>query len=55
MCPPKFSIVIACYNQRHFVQAAVDSAISQPHPRKEIIVVDDGSSAGSEKGCLPSE
>ena len=47
MRPPRFSIVVACYNQRHFVQAAVESAISQPHPSKEIIVVDDGSSDGT--------
>lgn len=44
---PRFSIVVACYNQRHFVQAAVESAISQPHPSKEVIVVDDGSSDGT--------
>jgi glycosyltransferase involved in cell wall biosynthesis len=47
MRPPRFSIVVACYNQRHFVQAAVESAISQPHPSKEVIVVDDGSSDGT--------
>jgi glycosyltransferase involved in cell wall biosynthesis len=39
--------VVACYNQRHFVQAAVESAISQPHPSKEVIVVDDASSDGT--------
>ncbi len=47
MRPPRFSIVVACYNQRHFVRAAVESAISQPHPSKEVIVVDDGSSDGT--------
>ena len=47
MRPPRFSIVIACYNQRHFVQAAVESAISQPHPSKEVIAVDDASSDGT--------
>jgi len=47
MHPLRFSIVVACYNQRHFVQAAVESAISQPHPSKEVIVVDDGSSDGT--------
>jgi glycosyltransferase involved in cell wall biosynthesis len=45
----RFSIVIACYNQRHFVQAAVESAISQPHPRKEVIAVDDASSDGTQE------
>ena len=47
MRPPRFSIVIACYNQRHFIQAAVESAISQPDPSKEVIVVDDASSDGT--------
>ncbi len=45
----KFSILIACYNQRHFVQAAVESAISQPSPSKEIIVVDDCSTDGTKE------
>jgi glycosyltransferase involved in cell wall biosynthesis len=39
--------VVACYNQRQFVRAAVESAISQRHPSKEVIVVDDGSSDGT--------
>ena len=47
MRQPRFSIVIACYNQRHFVQAAVESAIAQPHPRTEVIAVDDGSRDGT--------
>ena len=47
MKPLRFSIVVACYNQRHFAQAAVESAISQPHPSKEVIVVDDASSDGT--------
>jgi len=47
MHPPKFSIVVACYNQRNFVKAAVESAISQPHSSKEVIVVDDASSDGT--------
>lgn len=43
----RFSIIITCYNQRNFIGAAVDSALAQTHPMKEIIVVDDGSSDGS--------
>jgi glycosyltransferase involved in cell wall biosynthesis len=39
--------VIACYNQEGFVRQAVESALSQPDPRKEIIVVDDCSSDGT--------
>lgn len=47
MSSPRFSIVIACYNQRHFVQEAVESALSQAHPSTEIIAVDDASSDGT--------
>lgn len=43
----RFSIVIACYNQEGFVRQAVESALSQEHPSKEIIVVDDGSRDGT--------
>lgn len=43
----RFSIVITSHNQSNFIRAAVESAIAQNHPRKEIIVVDDGSSDGS--------
>ncbi len=43
----RFSVVITCHNQRDFIRAAVDSALLQGHPLKEIIVVDDASSDGS--------
>ncbi len=43
----RFSIVVACYNQEGFIREAVESALSQEHPSKEIIVVDDGSSDGT--------
>jgi len=39
--------VIACYNQEEFVRQAVESALFQEHPSKEIIVVDDGSQDGT--------
>lgn len=42
-----FSIVIACYNQEGFVREAVESALLQEHPSKEIIVVDDASRDGT--------
>jgi glycosyltransferase involved in cell wall biosynthesis len=45
---PQFSIVIACYNQRNFIGDAVQSALSQTHPSREVIVVDDASTDGSD-------
>jgi glycosyltransferase involved in cell wall biosynthesis len=42
-----FSVVVACYNQESFVKEAVESALSQGYPSKEIIVVDDGSRDGT--------
>ncbi len=44
---PRFSIIITCYNQQSFIRDALNSALSQEYPDKEIIVVDDGSADGS--------
>ena len=44
---PKFSVVITCYNQAAFIEEALQSALSQPYPDKEIIVVDDCSNDDS--------
>jgi len=48
MSPPRFSVVITSYNQRDFVRAALESVLSQKQNLAEIIVVDDGSSDGSQ-------
>jgi glycosyltransferase involved in cell wall biosynthesis len=40
------SILIPCFNAAPFVRAALDSALSQTWPSKEVIVVDDGSTDG---------
>ena len=43
-----FSIIITSHNQAHFIREAVDSALAQAHAGKEIIVVDDASTDGSQ-------
>lgn len=46
---PRFSIVICNYNYARFVGQAIHSALAQDYPadRREVIVVDDGSTDGS--------
>lgn len=44
---PFVSILIPCFNAERFVAAAIESALSQDHPRVEVVVVDDGSTDGS--------
>ena len=41
------SILIPCYNAERWVAQAVESALAQTWPEKEVIVVDDGSTDGS--------
>ena len=38
------SVIIPCYNQARFLAEAVESALNQDYPHKEVIVVNDGSS-----------
>jgi glycosyltransferase involved in cell wall biosynthesis len=47
--PPRFSIIICLYNQRRFITDALDSALSQKNAEFEVIVVDDGSTDGSQE------
>lgn len=47
--PMLASIVITNYNYAHFLASAIESALAQTHPNKEIIVVDDGSADDSRK------
>lgn len=42
-----FSIIVTCYNQSVFIQEAVQSALSQTYPAKQVIVVDDASTDDS--------
>ena len=47
----KFSVVIPMYNTVNYVSACIDSVISQTYPAFEIILVNDGSTDGSDKVC----
>jgi glycosyltransferase involved in cell wall biosynthesis len=40
---PLVSIIIPCYRQGQYLATAIDSALTQSHPRVEVIVVNDGS------------
>jgi len=44
---PLASIIITNYNYEKFLPRAIDSALQQTYPKKEIIVVDDGSTDNS--------
>lgn len=46
---PLVSIIIITYNDREYVGQAIESALSQTYPNCEIIVVDDGSTDGTDR------
>jgi len=44
---PLVSVIIPVYNCKRFIVEAVDSALQQDYPDKEVIVIDDGSTDGT--------
>ncbi|SDB39026.1 Glycosyl transferase family 2 [Pseudobutyrivibrio sp. YE44] len=47
----RFSVIIPVYNIKEYIEYAVESVIDQSYKNYEIILVDDGSSDGSERIC----
>jgi len=46
---PTVSIVIPCYNEAHTLETLIDAVVASPVPSVEIIVVDDGSTDGTQE------
>lgn len=45
---PKISVIITTYNRKPFLRQAVESILAQDYPNKEIVVIDDASTDGTE-------
>ena len=44
----KFSIIIPCYNAKKFLPSSIESVLNQSYDDFEIIIIDDGSTDGSD-------
>ena len=45
---PRVSVVVTTYNQRAYIAAAIESALGQTFSDREVVVVDDGSTDGTD-------
>jgi glycosyltransferase involved in cell wall biosynthesis len=43
----KLSVIVPCYNEINTIESIIDAIHDSPHPNKEIVVVDDGSTDGT--------
>lgn len=48
---PKISVIIPVYNVKEYIKECVDSVIAQTYSNLEIILIDDGSTDGSDQIC----
>lgn len=46
---PKISVIITTYNRKNFLRQAIESILQQDYPHKEITVIDDCSSDGTDE------
>lgn len=49
---PKVSVFLPTYNQKHYVQEAIESVLMQHYPNFEIVIGDDGSIDGTQEILL---
>lgn len=46
---PKISLIIPVYNEENYLKRCLESVLNQTKPFKEVIIIDDGSTDGSQK------